>query len=82
MKQVEIIGKFYDNHSLAIINREIAIKLSDKEKYPDIELAITPLDQHDSQYKIISSPTHISIKIFFFCLAKKVSWKNRKIPVL
>ena len=52
MKQIEIIGKFYDNHSLAIINREIAIKLSDKEKYPDIELAITPLDQHDSQYKI------------------------------
>ena len=32
MKQVEIIGKFYDNHSLAIINREIAIRLSDKEK--------------------------------------------------
>ena len=52
MKQVEIIGKFYDNHSLAIINREIAIRLSDKEKYPDIELAITPMDQHDSQYKI------------------------------
>ena len=52
MKQVEIIGKFYDNHSLAIINREIAIRLSDKEKYPDIDLAITPMDQYDSQYKV------------------------------
>ena len=52
MKQVEIIGKFYDNHSLAIINREIAIRLSDKEKYPDIKLAITPMDQYDSKHKV------------------------------
>ena len=52
MKQVEIIGKFYDNHSLAIINREVALRLNDSEKYPNINLAITPIDQYDSQYKI------------------------------
>ena len=52
MKQVEIIGKFYDNHSLSIINREIAICLGNKEKYPNIELMITPIDQYDSQYKL------------------------------
>ena len=52
MKKIEIIGKFYDNHSLAIINREIAIKLSDKSNYPDIEIAITPLDQPNSEFKV------------------------------
>ena len=49
---VEILGKFYDNHSLAIINREIAIRLQDKEKYPNINLVITPIDKYESQYKV------------------------------
>ena len=49
---VEILGKFYDNHSLAIINREIAIRLQNKEKYPDINLVITPIDKYESQYKV------------------------------
>ena len=45
MKKIEIIGKFYDNHSLAIINREVVIRLADKDNYPDLDVSITPLDQ-------------------------------------
>ena len=52
MKKIEIIGKFYDNHSLAIINREVAIRLADKTNYPNIDLAITPLDQYNSEFKV------------------------------
>jgi len=39
---IEILGKFYDNHSLAIVNRYIALELS---KYNNV--AITPLDSYD-----------------------------------
>ena len=51
-KNIEIIGKFYDNHSLAIINREVAIRLGDEEVFPNINLTITPVDQFNSVYKI------------------------------
>jgi len=44
---IEFIGKFYDNHSLTIINRNIVTKLSDK-----FDVYITPLDKFDPQYKI------------------------------
>ena len=37
--KIEIIGKFFDNHSLSIINREIATRLSDK-----FDVYITPVD--------------------------------------
>ena len=37
--KIEIIGKFYDNHSLSIINRNLAIGLNEKH-----DILITPLD--------------------------------------
>jgi len=45
--KIEILGKFYDQHSLAIINRYLALELS---QYMDV--CITPTDQFDSKYKI------------------------------
>jgi len=47
---IEIIGKFYDNQSLTIINREMAIGLS---KLHDVYL--TPLDQIDAEAKVSKS---------------------------
>ena len=47
--KIEFIGKFYDNHSLTIINRNIVTKLSKK-----FDVFITPLDKFDPQYKISS----------------------------
>lgn len=40
MTSIELIGKFYDNHSLSIINRNLALELA--KKYD--KLTITPLD--------------------------------------
>jgi glycosyltransferase involved in cell wall biosynthesis len=40
---VEFVGKFYDNHSLTIINRNVALILNEME---DINLYITPLDEY------------------------------------
>ena len=40
---IEIVGKFYDNHSLTIINRNIALILNENEK---IDLYITPLENN------------------------------------
>ena len=42
---IEIVGKFYDNHSLTIINRNLAIMLAKCK--PDWDIYITPLDQVD-----------------------------------
>ena len=41
---IEIVGKFYDNHSLTIINRNIALILNENE---NIDLYITPLDDYN-----------------------------------
>jgi hypothetical protein len=50
MITVEILGKFYDNHSLAIVNRKIALELS---KHVDtIKLFITPLDKFTPSQKL------------------------------
>jgi len=46
--QVEFIGNFYNNHSLSIVNRNIAIEL-DKL---DVSLRIIPLDSYDPEYKV------------------------------
>ena len=46
---VEFIGKFYDNHSLTIINRSIAIKLSKK-----FDMYLTPVDEYDPQFNLSS----------------------------
>ena len=44
---IEIVGKFYDNHSLTIINRNLALRL---QKYHDVY--ITPLDSYDPSHNI------------------------------
>jgi glycosyltransferase involved in cell wall biosynthesis len=46
---IEIIGKFFDNHSLSIINRNIAIRLMNNDS---VELLITPLDTYDPVHKV------------------------------
>ena len=45
--KIEIIGKFYDNHSLSIINRNLAIGLNKKH-----DVIITPLDAVNSDAKL------------------------------
>ena len=40
---IEFVGKFYDNHSLTIINRNLALKLAKLK--PEWDIYITPLDQ-------------------------------------
>lgn len=45
--KIEILGKFYDNQSLSIINRNISIALS--KKY---EIGIVPIDAPDSSFKL------------------------------
>ena len=47
---IDFVGKFYDNHSLSIINRNIVTKLA--EAHPDWEISITPLDSYDPEYKL------------------------------
>lgn len=42
--KVELIGKFYDNHSLSIINRNLAIKLHEKFNQITDAVTINPLD--------------------------------------
>ena len=47
--RIEIVGKFYDNHSLSIINRKLAIGLSTSE---NMDVHITPLDSFDPAHKL------------------------------
>ena len=47
--RIEIVGKFYDNHSLSIINRKLAIGLSTSE---NMDVYITPLDSFDPAHKL------------------------------
>ena len=47
---IDFVGKFYDNHSLSIINRNLATKIV--ELHPDWEISITPLDSYDPEYKL------------------------------
>lgn len=44
---VEFVGKFYDNHSLTIINRNIATRLA-----KTFDVYITALDEYDPQFNI------------------------------
>ena len=46
---VEFVGKFYDNHSLTIINRNIAVKLAKK-----FDIYLTPVDTYDPQFNLSS----------------------------
>ncbi len=42
---LELVGKFYDNHSLSIINRNLALKLKELE----VTFCITALDQYSPE---------------------------------
>lgn len=44
---IEFIGKFFDNHSLSIVNRNLALRLKDR-----VNLSIIPLDAPSSEYKV------------------------------
>lgn len=45
---IEIVGKFYDNHSLSLVNRNLAIKLKEK----NIQVKITALDKYNPEYRL------------------------------
>jgi glycosyltransferase involved in cell wall biosynthesis len=45
---IEFIGKFYDNHSLSIINRNILLEIANL----GYAIKIVPLDKYDPQYKL------------------------------
>lgn len=47
---IEFVGKFFDNHSLSIINRYIALHLS-----KNVNISITPLDKVDPSHKVDKS---------------------------
>ena len=49
MINIEILGKFFDNHSLSIINRQLAVHLN---KCKDFNIYITPLDQISTDFKV------------------------------
>ena len=42
--KIEFIGKFYDQHSISIVNRNLVLKMKDD---PDINLCITSLDFYE-----------------------------------
>ena len=46
--KIEFIGKFYDNHSLSIVNRNIVLGLHKK----GIKVKILALDSYNPQHKI------------------------------
>jgi glycosyltransferase involved in cell wall biosynthesis len=47
MLKVNIVGRFFDNHSLSIINRNIALGLSDR-----VDLRLIALDSPNPAYKV------------------------------
>ena len=49
---LEFVGKFYDNHSLSIVNRNIVKEFA---KNPDITVILMPLDSYDPVYKVDKS---------------------------
>ena len=49
MINIEILGKFFDNHSLSIINRQIALNLN---KVEDFNIFLTPLDELTNDFKV------------------------------
>jgi hypothetical protein len=46
--KIEFVGKFYDNHSLSIVNRNIVLELVKKGQ----EVSIVPLDAYDPSYGV------------------------------
>lgn len=52
MINIEILGKFFDNHSLSIINREIALHLNN---HKDFNVYVTPLDSVSPEFNLAKS---------------------------
>ena len=67
--KLEILGKFYDNHSLALINRNLLVHF-DKLK---VDVFITPTDGYDPIYKLDKN---------IIKLIKKYEIKEKKEPDL
>jgi glycosyltransferase involved in cell wall biosynthesis len=57
---IEFVGKFYDNHSLSIVNRNIAVNLYNID---GINLKITALDSYDPKFKVNKSHVKILKKL-------------------
>ena len=49
---IELVSKFFDNHSLSIVSRNLAIELDKLQKNNKFKLFITPLDIYDSRHQI------------------------------
>ena len=49
---IEIVGKFFDNHSLSIVNRNLAIELDKIFENTDNKITITPIDQFNPDAKV------------------------------
>ena len=45
---IELLGKFYDNHSLSIVNRNLALALIKR----GVDIKIIPLDAYDPEFKL------------------------------
>ena len=52
--KVEFIGKFFDNHSLSLVNRNLAINIA---KHTNIDLYLTPIDSYKSENKLNKADT-------------------------
>lgn len=52
---IEFLGKFYDNHSLSIVNRNIVLSLYKK----GIKIKIIALDSYSPQYSLRKQDVHI-----------------------
>jgi glycosyltransferase involved in cell wall biosynthesis len=55
--KIEIVGKFYDNHSLAIVNRYIALELCKHHS-----VFITPIDMYDPETSTLDKQTVRQLK--------------------
>ena len=66
MINLEILGKFYDNHSLSLINRQLATHLNNCK---DFDVFLTPLD---------SPNPNCSVDVNTLKLLKKLSNKEEK----
>ena len=67
MINLEILGKFYDNHSLSLINRQLATHLNNCK---DFDVFLTPLD---------SPNPNCSVDVNTLKLLKKLSNKEEKV---
>ena len=61
--KIEILGKFYDNQSLSIINRNLAVGLSVTN-----DVNILPLDSPDVSFKVDSKLAYSESTLSFMLI--------------